>query len=256
MRLRSSLLHSVFVPVIFIEIPVVAGFARPVSCSLFHQTAPPLTESRMSNFFDSISDFFGNDGAKDDDNDNDDDNNEEERSRNKEKNVNLNESSTNDNNNKDSESPSLYDDYDVDNNDEFDEEDVGVSPVLNLPFEYLKPGALRLYLFLHLMGVQNTPDKGTWSVDQPTADEYAIDLFYHDRTAILMIRLTEDELTIDRMGSTPSTTYIMQEAIIVDGILEELQKMMCDSTVKEEDRLMKPKEGNTIADLREKLAFQ
>jgi hypothetical protein len=105
------------------------------------------------------------------------------------------------------------------------------------------------------MGIQNSPEKGSWSLDQPTADEYAVDLYYHDKTAAIMIRFSEHEIQIGRFGSNPSTSFMMQETIVVDGILDELQRLVEEGNIKKEDRLLLLKNENAIANLREELSF-
>ena len=138
---------------------------------------------------------------------------------------------------------------------EDDDDYLGRSCLISLPVESIKPGGLRLFLMFYLLGVQNTPEKGTWRIDQPTADEYVVDMYFHDRTAAIMLTLTEEKVTIDRMGSTPSTAYIMQETVAVDGILEELQKMATDVEINREDRLILLTDENAIVNAREALSF-
>jgi len=153
-------------------------------------------------------------------------------------------------------SPENHGDDDDTCDDHDDDDDfLGSSRIISLPVESIKPGGLRLFLMFYLMGEQNTPEKGSWKIDQPTTDEYAVDIYYHDRTAVLMIRLTENMITIDRMGSTPSTSYIMQEAVIVDGILDELQRMVSEGGIARKDRLILLKDENAIVKAREALAF-
>lgn len=108
---------------------------------------------------------------------------------------------------------------------------------------------------LYLMGMQNTPDKGSWSVDQPTTEEYAVDMYFHDRTGSIMIRLLDDKVTIDRMGSRPSMAYTLQETVIVDGVLNELQNMVSDDKIAEKDRLLLLEEATAIERARESLSF-
>jgi hypothetical protein len=136
-----------------------------------------------------------------------------------------------------------------------DDEDIGCTQIINLPVESIKPGGLRLFLILYLMGIQNSPEKGSWSLDQPTADEYAVDLYYRDKTAAIMIRFSEHEIQIGRFGSNPSTSFMMQETIVVDGILDELQRLVEEGNIKKEDRLLLLKNENAIANLREELSF-
>jgi hypothetical protein len=138
-----------------------------------------------------------------------------------------------------------------------DEEDCLVTTrLLELSADRIKPGGLRLFLMLYLMGIQNTPDQHSWSVDQPTVVDYAIDCYYHDRTAALMIRLTNTTITLDRLGSTPSVSYMMQESIIVDGLLDELSRCAFDDHVADEHRLlMLPEPKDAIEKARRALAF-
>lgn len=110
----------------------------------------------------------------------------------------------------------------------------------------------------YLMGMQNTPDPNSWKADQPTTDEgeYVVDLFFHDRSAMLSIELADDKITIDRIGSTPSTAYIMQESVILEGILDELHQCAFDEEIEEENRLLilrEPKDA--IENARDALAF-
>ena len=139
--------------------------------------------------------------------------------------------------------------------DEDDEGYLGSSCLVSLPVESIKPGGLRLFLMLYLLGIQNTPEKGTWRIDQPTTDEYIVDLYFHDQTAALMIILADEQVTISRMGSRPSTAYIMQETVFLDGILEELQRMATEYNVKREDRLILLKDDKDITSARQALSF-
>jgi hypothetical protein len=132
---------------------------------------------------------------------------------------------------------------------------LGSTRLVSLEVESIKPGGLRLFLMLFLLGMQNNPEKGTWRIDQPTSDEYVVDLYFHDQTGAMMVRLAEDKVTIDRLGSTPSTAYIMQEAVVVDGILEEMQKMATDCDIKRDDRLILLRDDSEITSARESLSF-
>ena len=82
----------------------------------------------------------------------------------------------------------------------------------------IKPGGLRLFLMFYLMGMQNTPDRMSWRANQPSSDDYVVEMFYHDASAMMTIELTEDEIRITRCGSLPSTAYLMQESVIVQYV--------------------------------------
>lgn len=149
------------------------------------------------------------------------------------------------------------------NADEDDDMAAGTTRVVSLPVNSIKPGGLRLFLMFYLMGMQNTPDKGTWIPNQPTTEDdvYVIDCWFHDQSAVLTITLSEKEgVTIDRTGSNPSTAYMMQESVIIHGILDELEQCAFDDTIAKPDRLLLLKESlfskeDAISKARETLAF-
>jgi hypothetical protein len=108
----------------------------------------------------------------------------------------------------------------------------------------------------YLMGQQNTPEPQSWKADQPTRDEYVVDMYYHDRTAVLTVKLSKNQITIDRIGSAPSMSYLAQESVIVDGILDELQVCVTQDDINDEDRLLLlPEPQDAIEKARESLAF-
>ncbi|VEU44456.1 unnamed protein product [Pseudo-nitzschia multistriata] len=184
-----------------------------------------------------------------------------------------------------------------------DELPAGTSLLVRIPAKQLKPGGLRLFLMFYLMGMQNTPDQNTWRADQklmsvnvtpktlpegvggtetedePTERRYVLEMLYdRDRTGMLQIELLPHrtgpsggvrpaEVRIYRCGSRPSTSYLMQESVVVDGVLEELQNLSgggsdgepggdgSEPEIAEEDRLLIPDPEHAIADARESLAF-
>lgn len=149
-----------------------------------------------------------------------------------------------------------------DSNDD-DNVPAGQYRVVSISVESIKPGGLRLFLMLYLMGMQNTPDANSWRANQPSTDDYVLDFWYHDHSAILSITLSDDEdnkrITIDRVGSNPSTAYMIHESTIVQGILDELEQMATDSEVTPENRLlvisMEQPGANAIDNARDALAF-
>jgi len=105
------------------------------------------------------------------------------------------------------------------------------------------------------MGEQNTPTRQTWRADQ-TGDG-GIDLYYRDRTGALVLALTEEGVTVSRLGSAPSMEYLAQESYILGGLLDQLDEIAEDVRIGEDDRLlclMEP--GDAIGAVRENLAFQ
>lgn len=192
-------------------------------------------------------------------------------------------------------------DYDLDEDDE-DELPAGTSLLFKIQAKQLKPGGLRLFLMFYLLGMQNTPDKNTWRADQrlmsvnaspkgyednesedePEDKKYVLEMLYDvDRTGMLQIELLPEkahkqaQIRIYRCGSRPSTSYLMQESVIVDGVLDELQNIAGEKDlattiprsdnpdigtenqpeIAEEDRLLITDPPNAIEAARESLAF-
>uniref|UniRef100_A0A7S4AJ66 Uncharacterized protein n=1 Tax=Pseudo-nitzschia australis TaxID=44445 RepID=A0A7S4AJ66_9STRA len=129
---------------------------------------------------------------------------------------------------------------------------------------------------------------------QEEEKKYVLEMLYDtDRTGMLQIELLpggssnsnsnskqqqqrrQAEIRIYRCGSRPSTSYLMQESVIVDGVLDELQNLAglggatttgttTSSTtsdeneepeIADEDRLLIPDPENAIEEARESLAF-
>lgn len=138
-----------------------------------------------------------------------------------------------------------------------EEEDnsVGVTRILQIPVDGIKVGGLRLYLSLYLMGQQNTPDPKTWRTSQ-TGDA-TIDVCFHDCTGVLLVELSEQNgIVLSRLGSTPSTQYLMQESAIVQGLLDEMQSIASEGDIPDSDRLLLlPPPGNAIQLAQESLSF-
>ena len=133
---------------------------------------------------------------------------------------------------------------------------LGNTRILTIPVEALKVGGLRLYISLYLMGQCNTPEKGSWQSWQ--SGDAGIDCYFHDQSGALMIELCEESnrIIVDRMGTSPSNAYIMNESVIIDGLLDELDTIANDDEIAMEDRLLVLKEpGDAIDAARESLAF-
>ena len=149
--------------------------------------------------------------------------------------------------------------------DEDDDLPAGTTLLLKIPAKQLKPGGLRLFLMFYLMGMQNTPDANSWKANQPVSEEekeevgvYVLEMYFTDGTGMIQIELSpgdDSEVRVYRYGSLPSTAYLMQESVIVDGILDELHQCAFDDSVAPEHRLLIPEPKSAIEDAREALAF-
>ena len=144
--------------------------------------------------------------------------------------------------------------------DESDNTPAGTTRILHVPVKTIKPGGLRLFIMFYLLGKQKSPEgERLWTAHQPTSasDEFVIEYFFHDGSAMLTLELTQDDgVTVDRVGSVPSTAYMIHESSILDGILDELQVMAFDESISLENRLLTlPEPQNAIDKARELIAF-
>lgn len=64
------------------------------------------------------------------------------------------------------------------------------------------------------------------------------------------------EIRILRSGSNPSNSYLMNESVILDGILDELHQCAFDETIPVSNRLVVPVTNDAIDVAREELAFR
>ena len=205
---------------------------RPGSCTIpsIVSSSTSLRSNNMDDFVNNIKNFFGGGGESSGSSGGDGTTN--------------NESST-----------PTSDDDDEDGDDDLP---AGTTLIATIPVRSIKPDGLRLFLMFYCMGMQNTPDRNAWRADQPSTEEYLVEMFFHHQTAMLTVELKEQEILIYRTGSTPSTNYVMQESVIVEGILDELQQCATPpdgDDIAEEDRLLIPEPADAIETAREALAF-
>jgi hypothetical protein len=160
---------------------------------------------------------------------------------------------------------------------EEDELPAGTTLLLSIPAKRLKLGGLRLFLMFYLMGMQNTPHANAWKAHQPTIrgsedgddDKHVLEMYFHDATGMIQIEMiscddigddgqeetNKSQVRVLRCGSVPSTAYLMQESVIVDGILDELQQCAFDGSIAPTDRLVIPEPITAIEDARRALSF-
>ena len=136
----------------------------------------------------------------------------------------------------------------------------------------IKPGGLRLFLMFYLMGMSNTPDPNSWKAHQPTMstpassyskdekEDYLVEMYFHDQTGMMSIELHPYAIRILRYGSLPSQSYLMQESVILQGILDELQQCATDTNdrnevIADEDRLLIPEPHDAIEQARASISF-
>ena len=61
--------------------------------------------------------------------------------------------------------------------------------------------------------------------------------------------------TVDRLGSAPSTSYLMHESMILNGFLDELHAIVNDGDISEDNRLLTLVDDNEIENARDAISF-
>lgn len=121
--------------------------------------------------------------------------------------------------------------------------------VLEIPVSSIKIGGLRFALGLHLIGMEQ--EKGTWRPNQ--ASENVLVMEFKDNSAMFQITFDDDAVRVDRYG-TPSLQYLLQESLILHGVLDELNTLCFDGEIMSGNRLIQLKEpGDAIEIARAKL---
>lgn len=133
-----------------------------------------------------------------------------------------------------------------------DEDYAGCTNIFKIDAKSLKLGGCRLYLSLFFMGQTNTPEKGTWRMNQN--GDGGLDLYFKDTTGALIVVFKENAILVNRLGSSPSMEYLIQESSMLNGMLDQLDEIAMDSSINESDRLLCI-EGDQINIVRESLSF-
>lgn len=125
--------------------------------------------------------------------------------------------------------------------------------VFDVQAKEIKVGGLRFFLNIYLVGQSNTPEQGTWLVQQD--DDGKLDLYYKDGTGMLSIDMKEYEVTATRFGEKPSLKYMLNESVMLHGLLDELNTLAFEvDDIEEEKRLIRLNDpGDAIELAREKL---
>lgn len=113
--------------------------------------------------------------------------------------------------------------------------------VFTIPARSVKVGALRLLLMLHLMGQQNSPNKGTWKCQQreeEDGEDVIVMQFMVDQSASLSVIITDWGIKVKRRGIAPSMQFMIQESILLQGLIDQLDHVLYSEEVKEGNRLL------------------
>merc|ERR1719382_112796 len=129
----------------------------------------------------------------------------------------------------------------------------GSKRMITIPAKTMKQGGLRLYCNLYLMGLQNTPEKGSWKASK--SDNSEVNLRYVDISGSIIIRFEEDAITVDRLGSSPSMQYLAAESVVLNGFLDEIQAIVYDGDIAEGNRLLTLNDASILQNARSVVSF-
>jgi hypothetical protein len=99
----------------------------------------------------------------------------------------------------------------------------GPKTVLDVPASNVKIGALRFLLQVFLVGEQNKPEPNSWFSRQ--GDSGDLEVFFQDGTGMFSIELQEYSIKVRRYGERPSLQYVLQESVLLHGVLDELHNV-------------------------------
>ena len=92
--------------------------------------------------------------------------------------------------------------------------------VMEIPVKSIKRGGLRFVLGLHLIGLQDSNKvSGIWKPNEAT--DNTLDMYYKDNSAMFKIRWYGNPV--------PSLAYLLQESVVLHGVLDELTLLSSDS---------------------------
>ena len=122
--------------------------------------------------------------------------------------------------------------------------------IMEIPVKSIKKGGLRMVIGLCLIGLQNTPDTGSWRANQ--ASNTVLDMIFRDNAAKFSVVLEDSVIAIERYGQA-SLPYLLQESVILHRVLDELHDLAFNSEVEPENRLLQLEAVNAIEEARSTL---
>jgi hypothetical protein len=126
-------------------------------------------------------------------------------------------------------------------------------PVIEMPATRVKVGPLKFFLQIYLVAEQNKPVKGSWALSN-NEENGSLDMYYKDGTGMFSIGLEDNKIRIDRHGSRPSLQYMLQESVMLHGILDEINSIAFEVVdIEQEKRLIQFVDDDAIANARRAL---
>jgi len=124
----------------------------------------------------------------------------------------------------------------------------GVETLFTLSTTKLKKGPLQFFLKIYLVAAQNEPTPGSWAIGGDESNLDSINAYYKDGTGMVAVVLNDDNIEIQRHGKSPSLQFVLQESLLLHGLLDELQSLAENEEVEEEKRLVQWANGKQTVD--------
>ena len=115
-----------------------------------------------------------------------------------------------------------------------------------------KPGALKFFMQIYIVGQTNIPAPNSWAINNNDENE-SIDVYYKDGTGMFSLGIKDTGIQIDRYGSRPSLEYMLQESVMLHGILDELTQVAEVEDIEPEKRLIIFQDSEAVSKARENL---
>ena len=132
------------------------------------------------------------------------------------------------------------------------QETSGPPVILDIPAKTVKVGALRFLLQIYLVGIQNEPAPKSWLTKQ--GDDGDLQVYFKDGTAMVSIDFQEYGIQVRRLGDAPSLQYMLQESVLLHGILDELNNVAVEAEdIEQEKRLLQLSDPEALEKARFKL---
>lgn len=133
--------------------------------------------------------------------------------------------------------------------------DDGPTTIMTIPVSNIKPKPLRFFLQIYIVGDKNSQDNQSW-LPRESEDGGRLLIYYKDGTGMCQIELENHNIQIVRHGQSPSLEYMLQESVMLHGVLDELYKMALGGEhedLKDNERLLLLEDESVLDKCRETL---
>lgn len=127
----------------------------------------------------------------------------------------------------------------------------GPKTVFEIPVDNIKQGPLRFFLQIYIVGQKNSQDSQTWLPRE--AEDGGLEVYFKDATGMCKIALEPNAIKAERHGQKPSLQYILQESVMLHGILDELNTIAFEADVEDDSKRLLLVEDGAIDKARETL---